>query len=258
MLTPPFDAHALRSWLGAEPPAALQDFLLGLQERVGDRAAAFDDALDELTHTRLSDQDDVDVDLPLDVVPVLDGPDFVLGFLDAAPELRALDRPCFILLGGQLRPFAPTMAQGLSRLVRNRLERADEEEPDMEALHWVQTVLPAPDETRFRWPPSLPNGHRHVDTLDGLGVLAPHRAFDPRVLRGDPNLSLDELDQWVTHLLHEGNPGSALVVLRDALYAGRRQPSTWNRLGRALEETFLTLGRASCAYRARRRIARHG
>jgi len=258
VLAPPFDAGALRTWLGSEPPPALQDFLLGLQGRVGERAAPFDDALDELTHARLVDQDDVDVDLPLDLVPVFEGPDFVLGFLDPAPELSGLPRPCFLLMNGKLRPFAPSMAQALSRLVRNRLEREDEEELDLEALRWVQTVLPPPDETVFRWPPPLPPGHRHVETLDGLGVLAPHRAFDPRVLRGDPNLSLDELDQWVTHLLHEGSPGSALLVLRDALWAGRRQASSWNRLGRALEETLLTLGRASCAYRARRRIARHG
>lgn len=255
----PFDEAALERWLGVPPPSDLAAFLLDLQHLVGAHPVRFEDALDDLVGVRLADAETSTPDLPTDALPIfwsgIGEGSAVYAVSCPAPELD-LPTPMLLCIDGRVRSWASSVGHGLTRLLLGRLEEG--EEIPAELLHWAQGVLPEPGrDPGVVWPPALPPGVRHVRARDGIGVVAPSRAFDLRALEGDPSLSLDEQERWANHLLNEGYPGSALIVLKDAIHAGRRRADVW-RLGRLLAESQLALGRPGLALVARRRSARFG
>jgi hypothetical protein len=226
----------------------------------GGSAQRFEDGLDDAFGVRWATEDAETADLPLDVVPVFsasdEGPTY--GFVDLVPESGQVAQPMVRCADGRTRWFAVDVRTGLARLHAMRLEWDDDVEPQLR--RWVAQSLGVVDAgaANVPWPPPRPLGYHYVGTRDGLGVMAPSRAFDLEVLRGDPSLSIAEHQAWVTRLLHHGRPGSALVVVKDALFEGARQPAVWSTLGRLAAEVLLTLGRPTAAQRARRRAARFG
>ncbi|MGF1508986.1 MAG: hypothetical protein ACFB9M_05725 [Myxococcota bacterium] len=233
--------------------------LLALQSWAGPSVQRFEDGLDEAFGLRWAEACAAEPYLALDAIAVFQasesGP--VYGFLDAVPEAPSVPKPMVVCEDTETRFFAPDAVSGLERLHELRQEWDDDIDPRLS--RWLRTELRTVPDRSMRWPPAeLPAGYRYVHSADGFGIIAPNGAFDRTVLKGDPSLSISEHQEWATRLLHEGKPGSALLILKDGLHVGRHSPSTWAGLGRITAEAYLTLGRPAAAQRVRQRSARRG
>jgi hypothetical protein len=86
----------------------------------------------------------------------------------------------------------------------------------------------------------VPKGWRHVVTEDGLGVLAPIDNFDPTQKDEQSAEDVEDWQERASSLLSEGYPASALVVLRNAVWADEASPAQARKL---LCRAYKDLGR---------------
>jgi hypothetical protein len=199
------------------------------------------------------------------------------GFLVLAPELARSDWP--------QAEFQPMVAEGVGALgerfrdtvellasrarsfrhKRGQVPRAEDKArleclakalsitPSLRKAHWSSHMAYAPN-------PPVPRGWVHHPAEDGVGVLAPARAFHPwqRQARRNPwkqlEVDLDDLDatlSFARRTVADGYPATALLALNECFHAhwsGWRYPDAARRLRPERRRAYLALGRRAHAH----------
>ncbi|NJK88059.1 MAG: hypothetical protein HC923_00805 [Myxococcales bacterium] len=239
----------------SECEAALVSFAGGSAQRAED---LFDEAFGILPW----DPEVSVLHVPVEVRPFasagLEGPHY--GAVVPMPEIGETQSPIVRFEDdGRMVVFARSADEMLRRLLETRLE--DDEDADVELLRRIAEVLRLPPVAE-RAPSDLrlpiPLGYRFAPTHDGIGVYAPAARWRQPEDPYREGLTLAEVQKLVDRLTHDGQWGSALVLLKNACYLGRRDASVWRMLGSMWADTYARLGREELAKEVRRRIGRYG
>jgi hypothetical protein len=97
--------------------------------------------------------------------------------------------------------------------------------------------------------PKAPAGWRHVETADGIGVLAPADAFCASPVEHGSLKGEEDWRDRAERRLKAGTPASALVVLRNAVWGDHASPAEVTSL---LQRAYMHLGRPLLAEVARK------
>ncbi|MFN0131793.1 MAG: hypothetical protein ACKVW3_04555 [Phycisphaerales bacterium] len=109
----------------------------------------------------------------------------------------------------------------------------------------------SPSGNARRIPVAIPPRYRFAPTADGIGVLAPARAFSPasRSRRVSSRTPLSDILDHVDDLLRRGYPASALRIAKSAWW-WHWGSSPASSIAEALARTYRALGRHAFARRA--------
>jgi hypothetical protein len=198
------------------------------------------------------------------------------GFLVLAPELARSDWPQAEFqpmvdegVGALGDDFRDTVELLTSRALSIRHKRGKvpsaEDKAGLERLAKALSIAPSP--RKARWSshmayapnPPVPRGWVHQPAEDGVGVLAPARAFHPwqRQDRRNPwkplELAPEDLDatlSFARRAVADGYPATALLALNECFHvhwSGWRYPDAARRLRPERQRAYLALGRRAHA-----------
>lgn len=275
---PPFTRPALEDVFGFTVPQPCVDALNILCQDCATAKGAYS-LIDERLGWLLAGEDQRYSSTPTEVFPVagtgMDGGHF--GYVIHAPELEESDYPLARyepMDSDPVRRIGRTTTEAISNILSFHLFpdwRPKAEWPSLptEMLSCLAAVGIVPDEVRSGQraehgqcqgvpPVTVPPGWLHIPSSDGIGVLAPSRAFDTKCEHHviQRPITVESIAR-AEAALAEGYPATALWHAREGLWHECHQPSDENfALSKTAAAAYRTLSRPQLARVVQRRVLR--